>query len=126
MLLLFYYFRWHYGRGVVGYLSIWKTFLWFVPRFFSLAMLLQTLFSPWHRLKESYKGGFSFEALMEMLVVNILMRIVGFFVRTVVILIGILSEVVLLVGGGIAFVLWFVAPFLVPISFIIGISFFFI
>jgi hypothetical protein len=126
MVLLFHYFHWHYGRGIIEYLSVWKTSLWFVPHFFSLSMLFTTLFSPWHRLKESYKGGFSFESIMETIVVNILMRIVGFIVRAVVIVIGVLAEIAVFVGGGILFALWFIVPFLVPLFFILGVSFFFI
>jgi hypothetical protein len=126
MILLYHYMVWHYTRGVADYLSVWKTFLWFVPHFFSILTLLKTLFSPWHRLKESYSGKFSLEAFGETIILNTIMRFVGLFVRLITIVLGIFVEAVVFAGGVALFFVWLTAPVLIPLLFVIGVTFLFI
>lgn len=118
-LLIFpYYLGWHYGRGTVETIIVFKDFLFFVPRFFSIGTLLKTLFSPFQRLKEHYEGGLELGALAEVLIVNLIMRLLGFFVRSFVIILGILSFLLTIVLEIFLFVVYLVLPLILAFFFV--------
>lgn len=108
--LLFAYFEWHYGRGIKEFLGIAGNFLWFISHFFSFRIFLKTLFSPWKRLGERYGGGLDITAFASTLVVNILMRVVGFVIKTVVLCLGFASFVIAFLFFTFMFVVWVLAP----------------
>ena len=65
-LLIFpYYLSWHYGRGTLETITVFKNFLLFVPRFFSIGTMFKTLFSPFQRLKENYDGPIAIKNVVE-------------------------------------------------------------
>ena len=115
-----YYIFWHYTSGVSDFLRIWKNFLWFFYNLFSIPILLQTLFVPFRRLQEKRVGGFSIEASAENIVANILMRLVGFFARLIIIVIGIIMLTLVVISGLALFVVWFLLPVIVPILLVWG------
>ncbi len=84
------YFVWHYSRGIADFFAISGNILWFIYHLFSIPVLTKTLFSPWRRENEAYVRGFSISGLFETLVVNTVMRVVGFFIRGFVIIFGLL------------------------------------
>jgi hypothetical protein len=104
------YLGWHYSRGIVEMLINFKNFLGFVYNFFSISTLFRTLFSPFQRLKEEYRGGLNVSAFFESFVANLIMRFVGLFVRSWVIALGIIALVITFLCQIILFVLWIVAP----------------
>ena len=115
------YTYWHYSKGLSGVLELWTEALWFVNHFFSITLLLSTLFTPWHRLNESSGGGFDLEKIATALLVNILMRLVGAFIRLFIILLGsIVFLVFFLIGVGF-FVAWVAAPVVIPFLFLNGV-----
>lgn len=85
-LLLVDYVRWHYTRAFQDSLGIFLNFLWFITHFFSVPLLLRTLFSPWRRMTDDYdlKNG----NIADVLVVNSLSRLLGFLVRMGIILVA--------------------------------------
>jgi hypothetical protein len=111
------YFTWHYGRSLGEALAIWGNFLRFTLHFFSVPLLLRTLFSPWRRMHEGYskEGGFDISTAASALVVNLLMRFIGFLVRTVLIVLGLLFFILVAVSGIMAALLWLLAPLLVVV-----------
>ena len=113
-----YYLGWHYGRGTAETFVVFKNFLLFVPKFFSIGILLKTLFSPFQRLKENYSGGLNPGKFMEVITINILMRIVGFVVRSIVILFGVVAFVLTLVLLIFLFIIWILLPFLIAFAFV--------
>jgi hypothetical protein len=115
-----YYLGWHYGRGIVEYLTVFINFMTFVPRFFSIGTLFRTLLSPFQRLKEHYQGGLELENLAEVLVVNIMMRLVGLVVRSFIIAIGLIATVFTFVIGIFLFILWILLPAILIFLFIIS------
>ena len=117
------YFVWHYGRAFTDLGNIYKTVLWFTFRFFSIGSLMLTLFSPWRRLSEEYQKGFDPGAFFSTLLVNILMRIVGAFIRVIFIAIGITCLLLVFLGGLIVFVIWALAPVLSVVGISIGLMF---
>lgn len=116
------YIIWHYGKALTDILRVWKNFFWFIFNFFSISLLLQTLFSPWQRLDENYTKGFDIEALASTFVVNVLMRLVGAFMRLFLIIMGLICLLFVVVAGVAFFVLWIFAPAVIAVLFILSIK----
>jgi hypothetical protein len=118
--LVFSYFIWHYTTALKELFGLCRNFLWFVCHFFSINVLGKTLFSPWQRMDEPYKKGFSISAFFETFIVNTLMRIVGFFIRALVILAGIAVWLVVLALEIVFFAAWILMPAIIIILFVSG------
>ena len=110
--LIPYYVSWHYTHGIKNLFNIWVNFIHFSFNFFSIKELLRTLFSPFERLQEQYKEGFDPEDFFATLVTNIMMRIVGFFVRTFTILLGLIFTTGVILIGVSLLLLWILLPLL--------------
>ncbi|MEK9200537.1 MAG: AAA family ATPase [Patescibacteria group bacterium] len=94
------------------YLSGWKYALGGVVHFFSLPILLTTLFSPWRRLSQDQEiVGFNLERWFEKESFNLISRGIGFFVRTFLFLFGFTALSTVFLGGLVGFVLWLAIPF---------------
>ena len=106
------YTKWHYGNALFDIIRVWGNFLWLSLHFFSTATLVRTLFSPFMRMHEEYpeKGHFDPEYYAGTVLVNIIMRFIGFLVRAVLILISISLFALLFVGGVLFIGLWIAAP----------------
>ena len=104
------YLKWHYGSALSELSNIYKNIFKFLVNFFSLQLLLKTLFRPWRRMNEPYGKGLDLEAFFESFVVNSLMRVVGFVVRIIVITIGLIVITVSLIGALVLYVAWLIAP----------------
>lgn len=107
-----YYIAWHYTRAYRDGFGLYKLLLRFLYQMFSIELLSKTLFAPWQRLAERYNRTLNFSDILSTFIVNSLMRIVGFFIRLIVIIIGSISIfVAALLGIGIA-CLWLILPWL--------------
>lgn len=118
-LALPYYLSWHYTDAFVDMLNIWKNFLSFLFEFFSIPLLLKTLFSPWRRMQESYTR---IEDFFEHLIVNTLMRFVGAFFRLIIIIFGLASLFLCFVLGIVFFLLWTALPFILIYTLLQGMN----
>jgi hypothetical protein len=118
--LMFSYFFWHYTLALRDMFLLCKNFISFVFNFFSIGVLFRTLFSPWQKLDEKYRGGFSISSIFETFVVNLIMRCVGMLIRLSLILTGTLSICVLFAIELVVFGLWLVLPFLIVLLFVSG------
>jgi len=107
------YTKWHYTEGFKDLSRNWKSFILFILHFFSLGFLFRTWLAPFGRLNEEYKKGFNAEVFFETLVVNTLMRIVGFVLRTIVIAACLLVLFLAIVFAPVALVLWVFMPFII-------------
>ncbi len=112
---------WFYTRAFVDVLAVWFNFMWFVTHFFSIPLLLRTLFSPWKRMTDDDKPH-SVEAYMEAFVMNIMSRIFGAFVRTAIIFVGVLALCLGVVVLGTVLAFWLFAPFILVYSLFYGIA----
>ena len=113
LLIIAYYLSWHYSRGINDYFKVWKNLIWFLWNFFSIKILLKTFFEPFERLKENYSGGLDLEEFATSIVITTLMRVVGMFARSVVIILGLISLTFFIVGGLLGFLFWLILPILV-------------
>lgn len=119
--LCFSYFFWHYTRALAELLGICRNLLWFVYHFFSLGVLGKTLFSPWQKLDEPYKKGFRPSAFFETFVINIVMRIVGFLVRSFVIIFGATIWLIVLIAEAVFFLSWLLLPLVIVVFIVSGV-----
>lgn len=110
--MLIRYLQWHFWDVPKGLVQAWKNFLWFNLKYFSVALLLKTLFAPWHGYKESYGRGFDIKRYFESFMFNMISRAIGAIVRIVFIVIAICLEVLIFFAGMIIFIIWFVLPIL--------------
>lgn len=125
-ILFWEYLWWHYGKAIREIWDLEKNFLWFFWHFFSISLLSQTLFSPFRRLSEGYKKGFDPQAILESFIVNGILRLTGFALRSVIILIGLAIEIILTLAFLLALLLWvfFLLLLIVLIAAGLGLIFF--
>jgi hypothetical protein len=115
------YLLWHYTKAFGEIFHVWKNIAWFTFHFFSIPQLLRSYFSPWRRMTEERSKGFDFEDLASFLIINLISRIVGVFLRTVVIISGIASLIILLVGIITVYIFWILAPIIIAAALYFGI-----
>lgn len=109
------YTLWHYSRGFRDMVVLWSNIIWFLSHFFSIPLLASTLFSPWKRLHEERKQGFDIEDIFTVIVVNIIMRAVGFVMRISMIAIGLVFLAVALKLMIVHLILWAFFPIVVAL-----------
>ena len=114
------YFAWHYTAGLFGCLRLLADFLWFIYHFFSVPVIVPTLFTPWRRLGEAYRGGFDPGRVFETFIVNTLMRLFGFVIRLIFLLVALAAILVTFFFGLLATMIFLFAPVIILGSFIIG------
>jgi hypothetical protein len=120
-LLISTYINWHYGVGLQETMMIWKNSLQFGFNFFSLKLLFKTLFKPLYRIHEGYgASGLNLEVIFQNLALNMVARGVGFLMRAVVIVLGLLFVSAVALIGPILLAVWLALPLLVPASILTG------
>jgi hypothetical protein len=111
-----YYLNWHYTQGLLELIKNLWNFIVFEFHFFSVKDLLLTLLSPFQRLKEDYgNNAIDFQKILSALVVNIIMRIVGFFVRSFILICALISIVLSFLLFPIIIIGWIILPFIIVI-----------
>lgn len=116
------YFRWHYTKAFVELYLVWLNFLWFVVHFFSIPQLLTSLIAPWRRMIEQRTKGGDFEDFAGYIIINLLSRVVGAIMRSIVIICGLLCLTIVIVLGGTTLLLWVFMPALAVGSILTGIA----
>ncbi|MDP2933371.1 MAG: hypothetical protein Q8N81_04545 [bacterium] len=120
--VLFLLVYWYYFVAPLDILKIWGNYLVAAFHYFSIPLLLRTLFSYWHRDIEDYGRGFDFERFMSVFSMNMVSRGVGFIIRSVVIVFGLAAEILLLVGGLVFLIFWLVSPIAVAVLVVFAIK----
>jgi hypothetical protein len=117
------YLVWHYSMAITDFLHIWWNYLWFVNHLFSVPDVLKSLFAPFKRLQEE-RGSILLhpEQFFSGLVVNIIMRLVGFFLRSAIITAAFLGFTTVIIGGLMFLALWLTLPVLIVSFLLNGIS----
>lgn len=122
----FSYIFWHYTKAYKEIFVLSKNFIWFVFHLFSIKELFTTFFQPWQRLGERYQGGFDISKWFEVKAVNTLMRLVGMFIRFVMIFIGLLSLLAITILAILTLLVWTLLPLIVIFLFVSSIKLFLI
>jgi len=104
--------EWQFFDESKNILAAWKNFLRFGVNYFSLPLLLKTLFSPWRKYSMSYGRRLDFNRYFEAFTFNLFSRFMGAILRISLIFIGLLVEGFIFLTGLIIFLGWLVLPFL--------------
>lgn len=113
-MLLANFLSWWYGRGWRWRVSLIKERLLSTADYFSFGLLIQTLFSPFRQISAGQVEG-SLETRWRAFVDRLLSRFIGAFMRTLLILIGIIAISLTVVISLLVLILWAVVPVL-PIA----------
>ncbi len=112
------FFIWYYTKGLESFLETEKNLISFFGRYFSIADLAATFFSPWKRdVAFRYWRGLRPLKSLEILIDNLLSRLIGGIVRLFVILAGLAVLLASFVFGSALFIIWLIPPivFLIPL-----------
>ncbi|MFC1629665.1 hypothetical protein ACFL11_00335 [Patescibacteria group bacterium] len=116
------YFIWHFFEMPKNIIGAWQNFLLFNLNYFSIPLLFRTFLSPWRRYKWLYPRGFSFTEYAEVLLSNLISRVIGAIIRVFLIVIGLLVEISIFFVGIILLFGWLVLPAILIVGFLIGIN----
>jgi len=109
---LFAWILWHFYEMPKTWFSIWKNYLWFGLYYFSIPFLLATLFLPWRKYAWRYPKGFDVGGFLSTFASNLFSRLIGAFIRVVLVIVGIALEIFIFVAGIVLILLWYLLPFL--------------
>jgi len=108
------FLSWYYLVAPKKILTTWRNVLKFAWNFFSVELLLRTLFAPWKRdITKPTGSGFDPKALVDSLVINLISRLLGATVRFWVILLGLILEILIIILGLAFFIFWLMLPLLI-------------
>ena len=119
--LLVGFILWYYSRAILDMIAVWFNMMWFITNFFSVPLLISTLFSPWRRMTDDGKPK-SVEDFLKAFVMNIMSRVFGACIRIVIIVVGLIAlvlGVVALIG---MLIVWFFLPFIFVYGIMYGIT----
>lgn len=114
---------WHFFDVPKEILKGWKNYLKYNLEYFSVPLLLKTYLSPWRGYKWSYGRGFDIKVWAEAAFSNLISRGLGAFMRTFLILFGIITEIIILFLGLITILFWLFLPMIFAIGIFYGFKF---
>ncbi len=117
------WFLWQFWEMPKFLFSVWKNFMGFAANFFSVGMLLKTLFSPWRKYKWVYPKSFDPMEIFGTFVSNLFSRLLGAILRIVLIFIGFIFQIFVATAGMAVFVFWLAVPFIIISGFLFVFSF---
>ena len=114
------WFSWHFFEAPAGILRAWKNLVLFNLTYFSIALLLKTLFSPWRKYSYSYGQGFDLGRYFEAFTFNLISRALGAIMRTCLIMLGLLAQIFIIFAGTIILIGWLLLPAFLIVGLIFG------
>jgi hypothetical protein len=113
VLIILGYLKWHYGKAIIALSLIWNNFLYFIFNFFSIKLLWQNLFTPWKKMSDPYNHKFNLKDNFYTFISNSIMRIVGLLMRSALIMLGLLTDLLLIGLYPFIIILWLILPILI-------------
>jgi len=101
---------WYYITVPKNIITAWINFLKFNLRYFSISLLLKTFICHWRQYKWDYPRGFDLYKYAEVFISNLISRILGMVMKTILIFIGLLSEIFILIIGALILITWLALP----------------
>ena len=111
---------WYYTAALFNFVTISRDFVWFLYHFFSIPILIPTLFSKWKRIGDVRTRKFDIKDFFSVFIVNSIMRVIGFFIRSFVIIVGLISIIVAIMIEITLFVAWLFLPVIIVALFAMG------
>lgn len=118
--IIFQYLEWQYFLAPKNILIGWRNFFLFNLNYFSVFPLLRTLFSPWRRYVWIYPKGFDIGKYFEVLISNLISRVLGAIMRSSLIIIALFIEILIFLGGIVILISWILLPLVLIFGFILG------
>ncbi len=94
-------------------LKAWRNFLIFNLNYFSIPVLLRTLFAYWRKYSWEYPRGFDLAKYLEVALSNFISRILGAIMRVILICLGVAVEIFIIFSGFVLLLLWLILPALI-------------
>lgn len=101
---------WHFMEMPARLVSVWKNYLFFTADYFSIPLLLATLLAPWRHTAWGYSKRFDIGLYLGNIITNTFSRILGAFLRSLLIVAGIAAGLIVIIIGAVGILLWFVLP----------------
>jgi len=101
---------WWYGRGLTQFVAWLKTRLSGTADAFSLDLMLKTLFAPFRQIGNEASTKTGYELWLERVTSKLISRLVGFFMRTIMIIIGLILLALQTAASLLAFALYLTVP----------------
>lgn len=101
------YLKWHFIEIPKRIVKVFGNFIWFGYNFFSINYCFKTLFNPWKKIAWSYKGGSS---RFEVFTSNMVSRIMGFLMRSFIVLLWIIYEFIIISMTTFSVLIWISIP----------------
>ncbi len=120
--ILHHYLTWHYTRAFGEIRHVAKNLVWFLVHFFSLPQLLRSLFAPYRRMTEDRGSTFNLEDLASFVIIGFISRIIGFTLRSTIIISGLAALTTLAVLIIATFAFWITAPLAIVTLIVIGLE----
>ena len=112
---------WHFYEMPKKILKVWNNYLSFNLNYFSIPLLLKTLFYPWRKYSSSYGRGFDLGRYFEVFSLNVISRALGALVRTCLIIVGSLSQIFIIFIGVLILISWLLLPAFLVVGFLFGV-----
>ena|SRR5579884_1497971 len=112
VMLVLSFFSWWYGQGWKKVVDSFAQRQQAVASIFSVTQLMRTLFAPWRRII-TYPGA-SLQEKFRAWSDNLFSRVIGFFVRLLVLLAALVSVLVIAVLSALEIIIWPLLPLTVP------------
>ena len=104
------FISWFYQRGVTYYLRRWYFLLASIYHYFSIPILVFTMFSPWRKVVIEERTGYNVQKYLSNLVFNLISRSVGAVMRIILLISGIVLLLFAFLGGAAGLVVWLFLP----------------
>ena len=109
---------WHFYEMPRFLFKVWINYFVFATNIFSILLLLKTFFSPWRKYNWRYPKNFNIQAFFETLSSNVISRVLGAIMRTGLIIIGILFQIIVTIIGALILIGWFFIPLVIVFGFL--------
>lgn len=106
------YFSWWYNQGVLGFWDGILVMTGKIYSYFSIHILLRTLFDPWKRDNYSIENG-SLEARSKVMLDNLVSRVIGFVIRLFTMLFGLSLTISFFVLMFLILIIWLTLPIVI-------------
>lgn len=117
--MLAHYFYWQFVLAPLWLLRFFWTLQQGLLQLFSVRLLAVTLFAHWHKDRLAYRQG-TITGLIKAAALNIISRLVGFFVRATILLAWALAEIIFLFFFVSAYLAFIVSPLIAVFALIRG------
>ncbi|KKU82665.1 MAG: hypothetical protein UY09_C0008G0009 [Parcubacteria group bacterium GW2011_GWA2_47_8] len=105
------FFVWFYKESVPTTFLFWWHFTRLTLRFFAISWHFGTFFKPWKQMQVGYQQhGFSIKLFVDSFRFNVVSRLVGMVIRTMIIVWGLISVVFIGLIGAVVSIAWAVLP----------------